>query len=189
MWKRGRPGAKFAVRSLIVLALMVIRITKDYLAGGWGTVGWEVNLWLVLGWTGGYWLSDVDDLFYVYLCNPQELTCQRIRLEVQRKDWRNAWGLLAATRLERLRLPVHNVLTGLVVAVMGLWMVTSGGSVFASGVVLGLGVRLFIGILIDTNYKRWYWVFARDFAEHEHRVVVGIWGLLLALQAVFLLRG
>ncbi len=142
---------------------------------------------LVVGWAIGHVLAEVDQLFYVAMCNPQELTCQRIRSEISQRNFKNAWGLLQETRFERNKLPIHNVLTGVVVAVLGVWIVSSVGSALASGVVIGLGVRLFVEFLFGDK-KKWFWIFAREFSIGEIRVIGGIWGLLLLTSLVGLVR-
>ena len=149
---------------------------------------WVGSLWLVAGWIVGYALAEADHLFYVAVCNPQELTCQRVRHEIlDTRNWRNAWGILKATSEERTRLPIHNVLTGVIVAVLGLWVVSSGGSLLASGVVVGLGVRLFTEFLSGEK-KNWCCVFAREFSSGEVWVVGGIWGVLQLISVVGLVR-
>ncbi|KKR91044.1 MAG: hypothetical protein UU42_C0024G0002 [Candidatus Woesebacteria bacterium GW2011_GWA1_41_13b] len=165
---------------IIVLAVVVgLRL--------WMRQDWVGSLWLAVGWIIGMMLAEADHLFYVAVCNPQELTCQRVRREVQNKNWRNAWGILKATSGERVRLPIHNILTGLVVAVLGLWVVSSVGSVLASGVVVGLGVRLFTDFL-SQDKKNWFWVFAREFGKREIDIIGGIWGLLLLVSLIGLVR-
>lgn len=148
---------------------------------------WLGSVLLGVGWIIGDVLSEIDQLFYVVMCNPQELTCQRIRSEVSHRNFKNAWGLLNETRFERNRLPIHNVLTGVVVAVMGVWIVSSAGSILASGVVVGLGVKLFVEFLFGDK-KNWFWIFAREFSIGEVRVVGGVWGLLLLISLIGLVR-
>lgn len=179
-----RGVRKFLVRSLVVAWVVGVRTI-----GRMGQIGQILGeVWLVVGWVIGYLLTGIDDLFYAYICNPGDETCQRVKTHIAVADWRRARDLLVATRGERQNLPVHNILTGLVVAAVGVWVVSSSGSLIASGVVLGLSTRLFIGALLEKNYQKWYWMFARGFSVAEHKVILGIWGFLLALQVVGLLR-
>lgn len=64
-------------------------------ASPWGFV-W-LDLSLVLGWILGWLLAEADHVMYATMCNPQELTCQRVKAEIDKKDWRRAWGLLEET--------------------------------------------------------------------------------------------
>lgn len=149
---------------------------------------WLGSAFLAVGWMIGYVLAEADHLFYIAMCNPQELTCQRVRHEVlETKNWRGAWGILQSTKGERTKLPVHNVLTAVIVAVLGIWVVSSAGSLLASGVVVGLGVRLFTEFLSGDKNK-WFWVFAREFSVEEIRAIGGVWGLLLVISLVGLMR-
>ncbi len=173
----GRIGL---IGQIVILAVVVgIRL--------WVRQDWVGNLVLVAGWVIGYALSEIDQLFYVAMCNPQELTCQRIRSEISQRNFKNAWGLLQETRFERNKLPIHNVLTGVVVAVLGVWIVSSVGSALASGVVVGLGTKLFVEFLFGDK-KNWFWIFAREFDIREVRVVGGVWGLLVLISLIELVR-
>lgn len=167
------------IRVLLIVVVVGVRlVTKQ---------DWLGNVWLVVGWMMGYLLAEADHWFYVWICNPQELSCQRIKKEImENKNWKNAWGMLKNTREERIKLPIHNILTGLLIAFLGIWVVTSLGNLLVSGIVVGLGVKLFTDFVGD-DYKKWYWVFAREFSEIENRVVTAVWALLLAISLVVLL--
>lgn len=150
---------------------------------------WISNLLLVLGWGVGYILAGADHWLYVAVCNPQELSCQRIRHEINQKNWRNAWGLLQSTTAERTNLPVHNILTAFVVATLGIWMVTSSGSPVAVGIVLGLQIKLLSEFMMDGNANRWFWMFSREFSAKEHQIAKVVWSILLLIQLVVIVRG
>ena len=62
-----------------------------------GIAGWTRSWWLAVGWIIGYALAEADHLFYVAVCNPQELTCQRVRQELGARSWKSAWELLRRT--------------------------------------------------------------------------------------------
>ncbi len=150
---------------------------------------WLGSALLVAGWVIGYLLAEVDQIFYVAMCNPQELSCQRVRHEIwENKNWKLGWQLLQETAGERTRLPVHNVLTGLLVAGVGVWAAGSGVNLLGVGVGVGLSLRLFSELAVDPGWPKWYWLFAREFSLQEHRVVMGVWGLLLVMALVGLAR-
>lgn len=174
----------FAVLGLVV----VIRVLAEYLVGGWGAINYVGNVLFVVGWGLGHLLADLDHLFYAYACNPQELSCLRVKNEIANKRWRSAWAMLQATSGERKQLPVHNVLTGLIVAMLGIWTVTSSGSLIASGAVLGLGVRLILDFWQTDDYHKWYWIFAREFSPRENTIVRWVWAALLLVAVIGLIR-
>lgn len=168
--------------------VLIIRLVREYLVLGLGGLNYIGNILMVVGWGIGYVLGELDHLFYAYACNPQELSCQRVRREIEKKDWKNAWGILKETAGERTRLPVHNVLTGLIVAVVGIWTITSSGSLLASGVVLGLGTRLLFTFWQEKDYAKWYWIFARQFTLREHNLIKWVWAALLLVSVIGLVR-
>lgn len=149
---------------------------------------WVGSVLLAVGWVMGYLLAEVDHLFYALVCNPQELSCMRVKNELENHRWRSAWQMLKSSAGERTRLPVRNVLTGLIVAVMAIWVVTSSGSMIASGVAVGLGVRLLLEFWQASDYKRWYWIFAREFGAKEHNLIKWVWTLLLGISVITLIR-
>ncbi len=183
------PGKKEQILNWVVLIILVaVRTLRQHLATGLGEINWLGNGLLVVGWVIGHGLGELDHVFYALMCNPQELSCTRVRGEIANRRWRSAWRMLKETEAERTRLPVHNVLTGLIVAVMAIWVVTSSGSMLASGVALGLSVRLLLEFWSAADYGKWYWLFARQFSPKEHDVIKWVWGLLVAVSLVGLAR-
>lgn len=175
-------------RVLPIALLMGFRIFKHFQSGYLGAL-WSSDLLLVIGWVIGWLLAEADHLFYATMCNPQELTCQRVRSEIGAKNWRNAWGILKQTEAERTKLPIRNILTAFVMTGVGLWLALSGASTLASGTALGFSVRLFSEILNDRDYHNWYWLFARKFEEAEHKGLLAAWSVALIWQWTTLARG
>jgi len=175
--------------SLGILGLvLVIRIIREYLGAGFAGLNYVGNIMLAVGWGIGYLLADVDHLFYALVCNPQELSCMRVKNELANHRWHSAWQMLRSTAGERTRMPIHNVLTGLIVAVMAIWTVTSSGSLLASGVAIGLNVRLLIEFWRSADYTKWYWLIARPITAGENKIVKWVWTGLTILCCIFLLR-
>jgi len=171
-----------------LVTIIGARTMRELGTGGLGAVMWLWDLLLVAGWFIGYIiLAEADHIFYALMCNPHELTCSRVRAEVDKKNWKLAWRMLQETKPERNRLPIRNMLSVIVLAGLGLWVVSSSGSGLAVGAVLGLGVRLFKEALVEPDYKRWYWIFAREFSPQEHRGLMLAWGAALGLQLIMLL--
>jgi hypothetical protein len=187
MWKK-YVSSVWVWRLVPIGVLLAIRLVKEYQAGYLGVL-WPGNLWLLAGWTVGWFLADADHLFYATMCNPQELTCQRVRAEIGNKNWRNAWGILKQTENERTRLPIRNILTGFVMTGVGLWLISSGASLLAAGTTFGFSVRLFSEVLFDIDYQKWYWLFAKKFELSEHQGLLLAWGAVLIWQWSMLARG
>jgi hypothetical protein len=173
---------------LMLVGLVSVGAIQEYLSGGIRNINYWGSLLFIVGWGLGYVLAEVDHLFYAWMCNPQELSCLRVRNEIENRRFRNAWAMLKATAHERTRLPIHNVFTGLIVAILGVWMISSTGNLLASGLVISLSLKLYLEFLTDVDYKRWYWIIAREFTPTEHKVVKWVWGLLIAGQIWNLVR-
>ncbi|MBI5358371.1 hypothetical protein HZB69_01950 [Candidatus Amesbacteria bacterium] len=140
------------------------------------------DMWLTVGWILGYFATELDQIFYATVCNPHELSCQRVQSEIAKRDWKNAWRMLQDSKSERTKLPIHNIVTGLVLGILGVWLVTSSLSILASGLVISLGIKLFLEFTLDKNQIDWYWLMPKPLRLKE------IWALILVLQLWLLVR-
>lgn len=140
------------------------------------------SILLSVGWGMGFVLADLDHLLYILVTNAHELTSLRIKLMFKSRDWKAVWKEIEDTKPERVQMAVHNVVTGLVLSGVGLWMITSSGSLLASGLVVSLGIKLFIEFVTDHNPHKWYWLLPAPMRLKE------IWGAMLALQLLLLVR-
>lgn len=186
--KQNDSGLVWMWRILPIGAVTIVRLIKHFQTGYFSSL-WPGDLSLVLGWVIGWFLAEADHLFYATMCNPQELTCQRVRSEFGKKNWKNAWGILKQTEFERTRLPIRNILTAVVMTGVGLWLITSRASLLAAGTCFGFSIRLFSEILVDKSPQNWYWLFTRKFEETEHRGILMAWALILIWQLSMLARG
>lgn len=93
------------------------------------------DVWLGIGWVIGYFLSDFDHLYYIYVTNPHELTSQRI---IQKFSW----SLFQESKPERTNLILHNPTVLFILGIFGLWTVTSSGSLLAIGAIISLNICL-----------------------------------------------
>jgi hypothetical protein len=171
-----------------IFLVVAMQAWRGYVSKGLSGVSVIFLLLLSLGWVAGWVMAELDHVFYAMMNNPQELSSQRVRAELARKNWRGAWSLLTDTKGERSQLPMRNVLTLLVVEILGLWTVTAAVNPFAAGLVYGLGVKLVSELLMTTNYKSWYWVFAREFGDTEHKLVLLVSLGLMLWQTLLLWR-
>jgi hypothetical protein len=141
---------------------------------GWDRIDWGVvlssalgNVMFVVGWVLGWMLADLDK----HLISRVKVGGRMVEVLSQ---WPGA---------------VRNVLTLAAMEILGLWVISSASSPLAGGLVFGLMVRLFSEFLTERDYKKWYWVFARDFDESEHKVFrIGL-AMLLVIQLFMLVRG
>lgn len=128
---------------------------------------YSFSFWsLYVGGLVGLFLSYADHLLHVFVFNPQELTSQRAIQFVKNKQYKDVLILLHDTWDERKNLIFHTILFQIIFAVLTFWVVSSSGSLFARGLVLGYFLSLVIYnlkkflkkelILNDTDSTRIY---------------------------------
>lgn len=117
---------KFDTKTLVVIGLLFIVLLIRRNLG---------DVWLGVGWIIGYFLADFDHLYYIYVTNPHELTSQRL---IQKFDW----GLFQESKPERTNLILHNPTVLIILGIVGLWTVTSSGSLLAIGAIISLNICL-----------------------------------------------
>lgn len=175
-------------RILPIALLVGVRLFSHWKSGYLANV-WGAEVGLTIGYVLGWLLVGADHFFYASVSNPHELTSQLIKKELQNKNWKRALAILRETGGEKVKLPIRNILSAFVMTGVGLWMSGSGGNLLAIGTCLGLTVRLYSEIIMDKEYQKWYWVFARPFNESEHKGLLMAWGLVLMWQWSMLARG
>lgn len=98
----------------------------------------NLNYWpLYVGGLVGMVFSYIDHVLHVFVYNPQELTSIRVQTLVKQKQYKEALLLLYNTNDERKNLIFHTVLFQIIFAILTFWVVSSSGSIFARGLVLG----------------------------------------------------
>lgn len=101
-------------------------------------------------WAGGLIgtiLPDVDHLLYVLVFKPIELTSQRVNYYLKAKQYKEGLKLLYDTRLERKDLIFHNFNFLAIFAILTFWVVSSSGSLFGRGLVMGFWLHLCVDYL------------------------------------------
>lgn len=154
----------------LVLVAAVAVVKEFARIGLWHIVGfqWQVLVIYGLFLAGGalgFFLEDID------------IFVKRYRIQISGTE-------RMVTQWTRA---VRNVLTCAVLAVCGIWVVSSSTSPFSWGVVFALQLRLYSELLFDKDYMSWYWVFARGFTHSEHKVFMLVWGVVLVSQFLILL--
>lgn len=150
-------------RVVPVGVIVVIGVVTDWLGKGVRGVNWLGYALHTMGWVGGWMLVEANK-YLVKVGGVKELLV----------DWDKA---------------IRNVLTASAVGILGIWVATSSGSPLASGLVFGLSVRLYREFLRTPDYRSWFWVVAREVSEKESKVFSGIWGVVLVLVWLILIRG
>jgi len=116
----------------------------------------------LLFWVGGLagiFLPDVDHLVYVYFKRPHELTSQRAKLLFEKRRLLRIAELLYSTGQERKSLIFHTALFQLAFLAFAFFVISSSGSLFGRGLVLGFLLHILIEQLNELmrfeNIDRW----------------------------------
>lgn len=108
------------------------------------------HILLYLGGLVGLFLPNLDHLLYVFIFRPFELTSQRIKLLINEKRYKEALILLYQTKEERVDLIFHSLNFQIIFTILTFWVISSSGSIFAKGLVLGSLLNLF--------NKKYFWL-------------------------------
>jgi len=116
--------------------------------------GWlSFSYWLF--WVGGVLgsiIPELDQLLYIFLINPQELSSQRVIYLIKNRNFTGALRLIIETKSERHNLIFHSDTFLVVSGILFIWILSSSGSILGSGIVLGLLTHLLIDRLIMRVY-------------------------------------
>jgi len=151
--------------------------------------GWYDNFIYLTFWLGGILgvlLPDLDHVLYTVFLRPTELTSQRATYLLKNKRWSNAVDLLARTKHERTYCIFHTYLFELVAITLMILVVTSSGSLFGRGVVLGIMIHLLVDQFVDLHetgsLSRWQ---QRISLKLEKDQEVFLWLIISTLVLLF----
>jgi len=114
--------------------------------------GWYTDfrfLWFWLGGIFGAFLLDIDHLVYSLFLNPHELTSQRVAHLVKQRRFQETADLLARTKHERTKVILHSIEFEAVFLILALFVITSSGSLFGVGLVLGVMTHFLVDQFFD----------------------------------------
>lgn len=174
----GRKSEKWMWVIIPISALTLVRLMYQVTQGTLAQL-WIVDIVLLLGWAIGCVLAESDKVFYLGMCKPEDPKCLMVKTYLKNKQWKAAWQSLKQVDVEGQKFPIKNILTTIVIAGLGIWVISSSGSSLGAGVVYGLYTQLILGLITDKNRKNWFWVIAREFSANEQS------GVMLALAAVW----
>ncbi len=107
-------------------------------------------------WLGGILgtiLPDIDHLLYIYFTKPDEPESKKARELIKQKKLKAALMLLLEGRRERRDLIFHTAFFQLIFLILTFLVITSSGSIFGRGLVLGFGLHLLVDQLLDILEK------------------------------------
>jgi hypothetical protein len=154
--------------------------------------GWFSLAYLPL-WFGGIVgtiLPDVDHLIYVYFLRPHELSSQRVNSMVSKHELVKSLQYLAETRSERTHLIFHTGYFQAIFFALAFLVITSSGSIFGRGLVLGFALHLIIDQVVDImetgKLENWLRQLPIELEEEQQRWYLGLM-LLIFLVFAFIL--
>ncbi len=148
--------------------------------------------WGLLGlWAGGlmgFALTYLDRLIYVYWLHPEDDLSQLIRDHLRQKRWKLALKEMYQRRNEQVKLTTRSAVFVMAWMPLALFAVTSTGSLFAEGLVMGLGLHILYDLWRDQQLdpralnKKLFWQVKREVSMEEQKkflyVFSGVLGLL-----------
>lgn len=145
------------------------------LSGTW-TIGIDILYWW-LGGVIGFLFVFCDRLIYELVTNPGRTMNTKIKQLFG--EGRLVRGMVAilGEREREDRLMMRSVLFLAIWVVLAFWVVSSVSSMFARGLVMGLGTHLVFDLLWEYSKNKegindWFWQIKRVVNENEKRMVV-----------------
>lgn len=103
-------------------------------------------------WIGGIlgtFLPDIDHLLHVYIVRPDDADSLKVKEAISKKNITLTIKALFEGRRERGELVFHSVLFQVIFLVLVFLVVTSSGSIFGRGLVLGFALHLLVDQFVD----------------------------------------
>lgn len=152
-----------------VLGVYLLSVVVFRWQWGWNTVWW------ILGGFIGFCLVYLDRLIYVYWLHPQEELSQLVRDLIRQHRWRLAFKEVHQRANAQLKLTTRSVLFALAWMLLALFAVTSTGSGFAGGLLMGLGLHMLYDFWRDEQLdpvalnKKLFWQVKREISLEEQK--------------------
>lgn len=106
---------------------------------------WQLDLSLFWLWSGaflGTFLLDLDHLLYWFFSHPEKQDSQYARVLLKTRNFRGMYGLLQRTHRAHVRLTFHSAIFQLILLALAFYILSSGGSLFGSALVMAMNLHL-----------------------------------------------
>lgn len=123
----------------------------------------------------GFGLTYIDRLIYVYWLQPEDQLSQLVRDLIKQRRWKLALKEIHQRRNEQVKLTTRSALFILAWIPLTLFAVTSTGSLFAEGLVMGLGLHVLYDLWRDQQLnpaalnKKLFWQVKREVSLEEQK--------------------
>lgn len=98
--------------------------------------------WLWFGGLSGTFLLDIDHLFYWFFYHPEKEDSQEAKSLLKQRNFLGMYRLLVSSHATHTRMVFHTALFQIVLLIMAFYILSSGGSIFASGLVMAVNLHL-----------------------------------------------
>ncbi len=107
-------------------------------------------------------LFDLDHLLYALVMAPEDAVSIGMRERLVKKDFYGMFDYVIGNRHDFVRLTLHNALFQLVLVVLVVYVLSSSGSHFAKGFVIGMFLHSLVDQVGDFvrvgNINPWFWM-------------------------------
>jgi hypothetical protein len=153
----------------------------------------ELFLQFFVGVQVGFLIFFIDRIFHVFFVDPESEFSQLIRGEWLKKRYRGALRMLARGRDLQKKLTTRSVLFLLIYVPIALFVLTSTGSYFGMGLVLGLGLHYcydFIQYRRDLTkfHDHFLWQVKRPFSKIEINSMIAVFIIFFTLISLLMFR-
>lgn len=156
---------------------------------------WRWHLDLVSLWIGGavgFNFVYLDRFMHILLINPQEHLSEHVHHLMRQGRYRDTLRLLADRGDEQRHLLTKSILFIAIWVPLTIFVLSSTSSMFASGMVMAIALRLLLDIAQDWHNQpklsAWlFWQIMRPVSRAETKVVVGIFILIFILCTIWLI--
>lgn len=173
---------------ILVTILSLFRLRAGFL---WFWLPGILFLWL--GTLAGTFLLDIDHLIYWFFTHPEKEDSQQAKKLWQEKEFEKLLLLLGQSHDTHTRLIFHSALFQIVFLIFTLYIFTSGGSFFGSGLVAGLNLHLLKDEWEEYFEKKYnhlndwlFWQLGRKISFQEQRIFLILVSFLFILLSLLI---
>jgi len=105
----------------------------------------KLDINLVLIWLGGLlgaYFLDIDHLIYWFVTHPEREDSKQAKILFEENNWGGLYRLLTVSHSSHTRLVFHTVLSQIVLLILAFYILSSGGSLFASAFIMSINLHL-----------------------------------------------
>jgi nitrate reductase NapE component len=139
MFRKSEIYSHLLVTFIYFFIVSILSWTKLGVLGFWGIL----EIWF--GALAGTFFLDIDHLLYWFVTNTEKEDSREVKTIWERRGIRGIreiWGILEKHHLEHTRLVFHSVIGQTVLALLAFYLITSGGSIFGSAMILSVNLHL-----------------------------------------------